>query len=48
LLIHFVPPKIRATSILQTLSPAALTMVAGGSTSVPTIEISGRASMGNP
>ena len=46
--IQFLPYKIRAASIQQILSPAALTIVAGGSTRVPTMKMIGKASTGKP
>ncbi|OQA57951.1 MAG: hypothetical protein BWY42_00233 [Candidatus Omnitrophica bacterium ADurb.Bin277] len=47
-LIPNLSPKMRETSMLATVSPVELTIVAGGSISVPTMEISGSASAGNP
>ena len=46
--IQFFPPRILAVSMPETLSPTALTIVAGASTSVPIMVISGMASGGYP
>src|SRR5690606_21898193 len=44
--IHSLPSTTLATSMLATVSPVALTMVAGGSTKAPSIAIMGSASGG--
>ena len=46
--IQFFPSMIRAIIMLETLSPMELTIVAGGSTRVPIMEMIGRASIGKP